>query len=124
MGEDDRRRLRENYQLLVDDMMDVPHIEGYLRRAEILSASALDYVLYPNTCHKRIKRLLKTLPFCGSRALPEFKSALMESSQTHLSLALAGKLALQNAKQFFNLKFWPCVVPDGLPVHCVNHTYK
>ncbi|XP_064612750.1 uncharacterized protein LOC135476601 isoform X2 [Liolophura sinensis] len=91
MGEDDKRRLRENYQLLIHDMMDVTHIEGYLRRAEILSGSALDYVLHPNTCHKRIKRLLKILPFCGSRALPEFKNALMESSQSHLTLALAGE---------------------------------
>ncbi|XP_064612479.1 uncharacterized protein LOC135476400 isoform X2 [Liolophura sinensis] len=91
MDEADKKRLRENYQLLVDDMMDVTHIEGYLRRAEILSGSALDYVLYPNTRHKRIKRLLKTLPFCGSRALSEFKNALMETGQSHLTLALAGE---------------------------------
>ncbi|XP_064612480.1 uncharacterized protein LOC135476402 [Liolophura sinensis] len=91
MDEADKRRLRENYQLLVDDMMDVTHIEGYLRRAEILSCSALDYVLYPNTRHKRIKRLLKTLPFCGSRALSEFKNALMEIGQSYLTLALAGE---------------------------------
>ncbi|XP_064609073.1 uncharacterized protein LOC135473163 [Liolophura sinensis] len=90
MSEDDRKILVDNYSILLSDMFDVTVIDGHLRRAKILSASALDYILYPKTRHRRIQRLLVVLPFCGSRALKEFKEALNESGQAHLALALDG----------------------------------
>ncbi|XP_064611517.1 uncharacterized protein LOC135475520 [Liolophura sinensis] len=96
MSEHHHRVLTLHYQLLVEDMMDVTHIEGYLRQGGILSASALDYVLYPRPRYGRIQRLLKVLQFCGSRALPVFRDALMKSGQHHLAMALTGEDGLED----------------------------
>lgn len=75
MSEDDRKILVDNHSILLSDMFDVTIIDGYLRRARILSAPALEYILSTNTRYKRVRRLLIVLPFCGSRALEEFKEA-------------------------------------------------
>lgn len=106
MSEDDRKILVDNHSILLSDMFDVTIIDGYLRRARILSAPALEYILSTNTRYKRVWRLLIVLPFCGSRALGELKEALKESGQTHLASALDDKSGNPCTCWFLSSKYY------------------